>query len=463
VTVLNLSRATLIRVCMGAVLIAALMAPALWNGYALLQFDTGGYLARWYEDHLVPSRSTVFGNYLHVGETTNFWINLFLQSAATVWIIGLTLKHLGLDRIWQTAAVILTLCVFTTLPFLTSVLLADIFAGLSILALYLIIIHGRALSRWQTVALIAFAAFSAATHSITLALMLALCAAGWVALPFLRNPFLTDGLSKASLAIVAGTIALVLANYHSTGQVTWTPGGTGIAFGRMLQDGIVTRYLNDHCDDTELKLCPYRDRLPRTADQFLWGDDSVFNELGRFDGLGDEMQTIASNALVEYPGLQVKTVLAALIRQLALVASGEGVHDKIGHTYAIFDRYLPNEATAMRRARQQRGELSFTALNMIHVPIALASAALLAIVVLRGLWLRQFDDVTIFAGIVLLVIIANALISGAIAGPHDRYGARLAWLGTFAVLVLSLRRWLPVPQGEFAYGRRVRNASTPSL
>ena len=47
---------------------AVLLAPALWNRYPLLQYDTGGYLARWYEGYLVPSRSTVFGLFLHVGE-----------------------------------------------------------------------------------------------------------------------------------------------------------------------------------------------------------------------------------------------------------------------------------------------------------------------------------------------------------------------------------------------------------
>jgi hypothetical protein len=51
-----------------------LLAPALWNGYPLLQWDTGGYLARWYEGYLVPSRSTAFGLYLHLGEGSNFWI-----------------------------------------------------------------------------------------------------------------------------------------------------------------------------------------------------------------------------------------------------------------------------------------------------------------------------------------------------------------------------------------------------
>src|SRR5947208_7533945 len=40
------------------VCLVGLLAPALWNGYPLLQYDTGGYLARWYEGYLVPSRST---------------------------------------------------------------------------------------------------------------------------------------------------------------------------------------------------------------------------------------------------------------------------------------------------------------------------------------------------------------------------------------------------------------------
>ena len=62
-------------------------APALWNGYPLLQYDTGGYIARWYEGYLVPSRSTVFGYYLHLGEDAHFWINIKLQALATLWIL----------------------------------------------------------------------------------------------------------------------------------------------------------------------------------------------------------------------------------------------------------------------------------------------------------------------------------------------------------------------------------------
>src|SRR6185503_15699408 len=82
-----------------------LSAPAIWNRFPLLQYDTGGYLARWYEPYLVPSL----------------------------------------------AATVAGLSVFTTLPWLTSILLTDIFAGLAVLALYLLLLRVDALTRLERV------------------------------------------------------------------------------------------------------------------------------------------------------------------------------------------------------------------------------------------------------------------------------------------------------------------------
>jgi hypothetical protein len=52
---------------------ALLVAPAIWNGFPLLQFDTGGYLARWYEGTLVPSRAVTYGLMLNAGAPLAFW------------------------------------------------------------------------------------------------------------------------------------------------------------------------------------------------------------------------------------------------------------------------------------------------------------------------------------------------------------------------------------------------------
>src|SRR3954470_4321385 len=90
-----------------------LLAPALWNGYPLLQWDTGGYLARWYEGYLVPSRSTAFGLYLHFGEDSAFWINLAIQALATLWILQLTLRVLGMAQPLRLLAISLVLVLAT--------------------------------------------------------------------------------------------------------------------------------------------------------------------------------------------------------------------------------------------------------------------------------------------------------------------------------------------------------------
>ena len=238
-----------------------LLAPALWNGYPLLQWDTGGYLARWYEGYLVPSRSTVFGLYLHYGEDSGFWINLGIQALATLWILQLTLRVFGMAAAvaadWRSS---LVLILTTALPWLASMLLTDIFAGLSVLSLFILVLHGDKISALEKFSLFVFTAFAAATHSATLGVLFGLCCVGWIARPLLRERIAVAGLVQGSLTIVAGAAMLLSANFALSGQLAWTPGGYGVAFGRMLQDGIVARYLRDHCPRAEIEALPLSQR-----------------------------------------------------------------------------------------------------------------------------------------------------------------------------------------------------------
>jgi hypothetical protein len=38
-------------------------------------------------------------------------------------------------------------------------------------------------------------------------------------------------------------------------------------------------------------------------------------------------------------------------------------------------------------------------------------------------------------------VLGNAFICAVISGPHDRYGARMAWLATMVVLIAALRHF----------------------
>ncbi|MGB6505759.1 MAG: hypothetical protein WBE99_20245, partial [Xanthobacteraceae bacterium] len=231
---------------------------------------------------------------------------------------------------------------------------------------------------------------------------------------------------------------LVGANYAVGGRFAWTPGGYGLTFARMLEDGIVTRYLDDHCPDARLKLCPYRNELPRNADDFLW-NDGVFNKLGRFAGLDDEMRSIVLESLRDYPMMQIKAALLDTARQLGDVATGYGVLDTIWHTYGIIDRYTPSAAPAMRVARQQHGEIGFTAINRINVPIAWTAMALLPLLALYGLFNAEFADLGALAATLAMALLANAAFCSVISHSQDRYGTRLAWIAVFTVALAVWR------------------------
>ncbi len=424
-----------------------LLAPAIWNGFPLLQYDTGGYLARWFEGYLVPSRPAAYGLLLAATAYFQFWPVLLLQAVATLWIIAVLLRELGLgDRPLTLLAVTATLSIATTLPFLTSILLTDIFAGLAIIGLHLLVFFGQRLARWERVGIVLLAAFAVATHTATLGLFAVLTALAVVAARWRSDVVSPAGARRAAAALTLGVLLSLTANWIVSGRFAFPPGGYGIVFGRMLQDGIVSRYLDEHCPDAKLKLCPFRHELPRNADAFLWGQ-SAFNQLGRFDGLGDEMQTIVLGSLREYPETQIEAALAATWAQVRAVATGEGVVNSIWHTYGIMKHYTPGVLPSMQRARQQQGGLSFDGINRLHVPVALLSMAMLPILALAGLRSRAFGEVGRLAATLAIAIMSNAFLCGVLSNPHNRYGARLVWL---APLVLMLGAMLLVRSRDLA-------------
>ena len=331
-------------------------------------------------------------------------------------------------------------------------LLTDVFVGLGVLALHLLIFYRADLRRTERIGLFLLIAFAAAIHSATFAV---LAGVSIFSIPLLLR---SDAHPLARLLPAAGAIAtgaamLLAANFALSGQFAWTPGGYGIAFGRMLQDGIVKRYLDDHCPDPLLKLCPYRNELPKTADDFLWSY-GIFNDLGRFSGLGEEMRTIVLHSLQDYPLRQVETALAATATQFGLVETGHGTNDQVWHTSGIIKHFIPGEVPAMEEARQQQGGLHFDLINRVHVPIALGSILVVLGLLANALLCGRFEEPARLAVTVTVALLANAFICGALSGPHDRYGARIVWIATFTAAIAALQA-----ANSWARGRR-RKART---
>jgi len=255
----------------------------------------------------------------------------------------------------------------------------------------------------------------------------------------LRLP--TPGLAAPAAALVAGLLFAPISNLAITGTFAFTPGGTTFLFGRLVQDGIVAQYLADHCPDETLRLCAYRDRLPTTADDWLWNYESPLHKLGWWRAFEPEANRIIRESLAQYPGRHVMTALSATVQQLVQFKTGEGMRSSDNwHAESILALLAPGALEPFRASRQQNDEFDFTLINVIQVPLAwLSMAALVLLISLKRRTPADHSSAALSA-MCLIALLTNAAICGMFSNPNDRYQSRIIWLAPFAALIALVAR-----------------------
>jgi len=433
------------------VVLAALLWPALWNGFPIVYYDTGGYLARPFEGTLGNGRSALYGAFLALGIPLDFWPNVIAQAALVAWLVVLTLRVNGLGgRPALATVVVIGLCVLTGLPWYAAQLLPDILVPVAVLSLHLLAFQDEAIRPWERLILAAALAFAIASHMTILALALGLMVALalWRAFtPWLNLPRPT--FRVAALPVALGLLLALLSNFLIAGRFVFTPGGTNFVFGRLVQDGIVSRYLADHCPDPAIRLCPFHDDIAkRSANGWLWDQDSPLYRLGGFETFAPEAQRIAVATLIAYPGLHARMAAKAALDQFVSFATGDEIVSWTWHTHSALEQFAPQTYPAFRAARQQQAPIDFSIMNTIHVPAAWLAIAGLPLILLAATRRRVPLRAAALAVTVLLALVGNAIICGALSNPHDRYQSRLVPLAPLAVAIAALsyrRRGARVP------------------
>ena len=123
-----------------------LVAPAIWNGYPLFNGIPAAIWRAGMRAISCRAAPRCSASICISARVLVFWINLGIQALATLWILQLTLRVLGMMQPFRLLAISLLLILSTALPWLASMLLTDIFAGLSVLALFILVLHGGKIS-----------------------------------------------------------------------------------------------------------------------------------------------------------------------------------------------------------------------------------------------------------------------------------------------------------------------------
>jgi hypothetical protein len=433
-----------------------LLLPAIWNEFPFLFFDSGAYFERAFDGTLSAGRSVTYGAWMALLRFPNFWPLVIAQSALSVWLIYLMLRTHGLrERSVALPVALLLITAFlaaaTALPWFAGQMMPDLFAGLAMLSLYLVIFKREELVRIERCALVALIVFAGAAHNATFAVMIALTAAATFFFLIHRELIKAAGLRLAAIAVLLTVLAVPSVNFAFSGQFAWTPGGTSFIFSRLVQDGIVARYLKDNCPDASLKLCKFEKQIPKTADDFLWhqGPKGPFVSIGGWIDGADEMKRIAIDSVFQYPEMHVQTAIGSTLRQLVLVKSGDGLVREVWSAYEAIARLYPESNIAVNTSRQRFNLIGRTTenLNRFHVPLTLGSMALLPLLLLLA-WRRgNLRDTDKLAAALILALLANAFVTGVLSNPHHRYGARIAWIAPFVwslvlvQLLMLTREW----------------------
>lgn len=413
--------------------LAALLAPALWNGYALIFYDTAGYAETVLMQRLVPGRSLFYGLFLWLSSLGwwSFWSTVVVQAAITLWLLHLLLRCLRLPS--GACALLLAVVAITGLTgiaWYTSQLMPDIFIPQVVLALWLLGFYWSRLRGLERTGLMLISLTGVLAHMSCLALAMGLTVITMLARLLPRRWDLEVRWLPSLGIVLLALLIMPLSHFALTGKAGFTPGGSSFLFGRLVQDGVIKRYLAEHCPGEGGRLCALQDRLPTTADDFLWTGQSPFQDLGGFQEAGPELARLTMAAMRAYPGMTLWTTIRSTVQQLVTVATGDALEEAHYDARAFFITFTPHIAGPFREARQQQDGLSqslFDRLNLIHVPVALAAVCGLLPLAIWSARRRRYD-LAALALFVLVALVGNAFICGALSNPHDRYQSRMVWL-----------------------------------
>ena len=285
----------------------AFLIPAFLNGFPFLYPDSGDYLV------LTPQlyRSPFYSLFLLFAHMNRFiWNAVLAQALVLSWLLFILCRLYSSRPVATFLLLVALLVPFSSAAYFASFIMADIMTPLMVLALYILAFHWSELSPLDRICVFLFACLATCSHiaHITMGaglialigLLLALTGASW--------RVVARRLGLLSLPIVLSAAALLLNNVVIHRTFALYPAGNSLLMANLIEAGPGRRYIHDVCPAAGYKICQIADRLPRTANQLLWGGS--YSSLGGLRNMEDEAGTIVRATLRAYP----QDVLAMVVR-----------------------------------------------------------------------------------------------------------------------------------------------------
>jgi hypothetical protein len=461
--------------------IVAMMWPAIYNGQPFFYTDTADYVnaadagvhkIAGLTSHWTPldqsasdathghsdagtttgksvraGRSIYYGALLYVGEQAGgFWLSIAIQSLMLVLALALTLKALKLSAWPYLGIIVVLVACLTPAALFASFLMPDVFTGIAILACSLLLTSNASSPHFDDICWFTLLTLSLMFHNSHVLIAGLLLTAGLIAYLTRLATVRAYGLLLIGGSLVLAYVAGAAFNYAVTRFMGESPIVPPFITARIIEDGPGYQYLRDTCPGNGFVVCQFIDRLPTSANEFLWAHDPVHGVFGATDDstrrrLAHEQWAFVYAVVRHRPLGQVRASIQNALQQALLVGIPEFQYSD--EDKQAFAREIPEIYwTAMQKTAAYRGTMPIDWLTYMNYFLLLVGS-LYIVVALSATRVPPQPDTDVayrLAAFVYLGVIFNAIVCGVISGPHDRYQARVVWLIPMMALTLHFKR-----------------------
>jgi len=415
--------------------------PAFYNGFPLLYPDSMTYAG----DGRVVARAIFLHQFsVYYGMRSFFyslgilplhwnltlWPVVALQCLLVAFILWLVVRSFQPRQIILPYLIlVLLLSLFTGMSWYATLIMPDILGPLLYLCIYLLVFARETLTRWERISLYLIAWWAITSHATHLLLAAGLCMILALLLALDRRSFrrrIRPVLEVAAIVALVAAAQLAL-NGYLYGKPSLNGERPPFLTARIIADGPGRWYLEKHCGELKWVICNYVHNLPGDPDDFLWAPDGIYQNVTDDESsrlLREEMPFVLAT-LRAYPLEQISHSAANFLGQL--IAFGFG--DLCENSWVLdqFGPILPRARSGYAKSLQARNALPVDLLTSIQLWAVLASLAVIAVFVLL-LWRRHSPRIAGLSVVIVSMVLANALVTGALSMVEDRFECRVIWL-----------------------------------
>lgn len=384
-----------------------------------------------------------------------------MQAAWVALALILILKQFGIIRPRNQLAVAALMTMFTSLGFFAGTLLPDVFAGVGIAALAMLVVFGARLNGWSRLFWVVTLAFACATHNAILLTVIASMVV--VALLGRKGDRAGYRLATSGLALAAiVTVVSIPAIERFTGaEVAQAP----FLLARSISDGPAARVLSEDCPAAGYASCRFVPYFPMTEGDVLWssiGRQTLPGELPFLGwarlppaeqfAIGGEANDIVLEAVKRYPMEQMVASLRNSAEQLVYVDIRKFGWPLIYNQASSIteNTIFASEGEYYKTTRISEGSFPLGQLSDLWQAIYFATAASIVVMLLFAKRLGGPIDANTrrFVTTLIVGVVINAAVNGSLSSIVGRYQSRLSWLVLLSAILIghALRRAKAPPE-----------------